>query len=253
MTILKIPIANLDKNGHQIGSWLEQSGEPATFVTSETHLKYPGMEEFPPYAVNLGSSCGTCGKHLQFERTGDDAVRIIGDTCKFVDGVTTVTEIDILSGRMIIDDDLRPHYDADMDDLNYNSAAGQAEYVKRMAAVGCGYGPVGNSCPSVFRRPDGSYAIANLEYDEETDEPVLPEGWVSVASICTDLWAYSIADADDYVSKGGVLDDIWTKTVVETEPGRYRFTYHGGEKDFDWDYGPGMTLYAEFERIEASA
>lgn len=60
-----------------------------------------------------------------------------------------------------------------------------------MAAVGCAYGPVGNSCPGLYRTGPDSYTIASPRYDDD-DNPSLPE-CARLTGICTDLWAYSIA------------------------------------------------------------
>jgi hypothetical protein len=144
---------------------------------------------------------------------------------------------------------------------SYNSALGQAQAVEAMAAVGCAYGPVGNSCPGFYKTGEGTYVIANSGYsytgpedgwgdDEDyTDIPVPGE---LLASVCTDLWAYSVADYDDYVSLGGIPQTVANpntyRTFVNVPAGVYKFTHHTGERGFDRD-SSAVTYYAHIERI----
>lgn len=191
------------------------------------------------------SQCSMCGQWLKISIGADSAS--VTNPCALPDGITTTVPLAVPSGRIIVTDDLRPIYrlDDEVADgfLTYCSAAGQAQYIEAMAGIGCAYGPVGNTCPGLYRTTDG-YVIANSGYDEATDQEIRPPEWERLAAICTDLWAYSIADYDDWVARGGLPKSLGrTDTVVTVPAGVYRFTYHGGERAFA-DGGAAPTIYA---------
>jgi hypothetical protein len=213
-------------------------------------------------SLELPHACGNCDEFMSYQLIGDTAVA--KTECQYGEGITTVIEIDVLSGRLICDDDLRdaPTFDWDPPSsesfdpraprlASYNSALGQAQVVEKCAEVGLAYAPVGNSSPSLYEVGQGKYVVANPEYDEETDDVKNFEG-KPVAWFCTDLWACSMADYDTFLAAGGTPveedDQNGTRSVIDVPPGRYRMTYHGGEKFFD-NHSASDTIYAEFEKI----
>jgi hypothetical protein len=203
-----------------------------------------------PHIIESPSDCWYCGRHLRL-KIEDDGIRAT-NPCEWPDGVTMSIRLAVPSGKLVVDDDLRPIYDGFSDDfLTYNSLAGQAQVVHAMAALGCAYGPVGNTCPSLYRTGDGTYVIATLAWNDDEDsdeEEIIPEGWTELAGICTDLWAYSIADHDDFLSRGGSLESPGdTRSVVEVPAGTYRFTHHTGERSFK-ENETEPTIYAHIER-----
>ena len=112
----------------------------------------------------------------------------------------------------------------------------------------CAYGPVGNSCPSLYQTGENTYAIVSPAWDEDTDEPVF-DG-THRAGITTDLWAYSIADHDDYLAKGGVLGQYGPE-VVEVPNGIYTFSHHTHEKAFNGGDWQATQVYATIARAES--
>ncbi|MFC8950947.1 hypothetical protein [Streptomyces rochei] len=203
---------------------------------------------WPPMLLDHLFECSYCGQYFA-PRITDDAVYV--DTpCQQTDGITTVVTLDVPSGKIVVTDDLRPVYSVDRHDLaSSNSALGQAQYIEAMAAIGCAYGPVGNTCPGLYRTGGTSYIIACPEYDyEDNEKPSLPES-DCIADICTDLWAYSIADHDDWKARGGDTDALgWSGSIVEIPAGTYQFTHHTGERGFDRD-APGTVIFAHIEKI----
>jgi hypothetical protein len=190
-------------------------------------------------------------KQMQTQRT------IKVDGCPYHPEMETVVRVAFPSGKAIADDSLREVYNPNFDDGDYNTAMGQALAVERNAEVGCAYFPCGNSCPSIYRLEDGTYMVGSFRYDEETDEEKIPKGAKEMASICTDLWATSIADYDDWVAKGGQTIEQtkdepggWTRTVFDIEPGIYEFTYLRGRADWqEWPEDGSPTIYATFKRV----
>lgn len=225
---LTLPV---DANGH----WYPQ-GTTVDVVRLDGEL-FPGSA--PP-------SCGSCDQRPDMH-LGDDVAQILAP-CPHPDGVTTEITIDVPSGRLLVSDDLRPVFTwDDTGSASYNSVLGQAHAIEAMAAVGCAYGPVGNTSPGLYRTGPDSYIIASPGYDED-ENPSLPED-TCLASVCTDLWAYSLSDFEHWKTRGGDPNSLgWSDTVVDVAPGRYRFTHHSGERGFDRDSVDTVT-FAHVERI----
>jgi hypothetical protein len=230
--IVNLPV---ESNGHQ---WV-RDGHAVDVI------KDNGVQ----HVMGHHHGCVTCGEGLKLEITETAAVP--KEPCLFPDGITTKIVLKVPSGKIVVEDDLRPLYDGFNDHFaSYNTDLGQAQVVKAYEKQGCAYGPVGNSCPGLYRTGEDTYVIASQVYvyddeDDEEDKGHLPDGWECLASICTDLWAYSIADYDDWVSKGGTEDDgsgtaCWSGAdIVEIPAGEYEFTHHTGERGFDsWADGP---------------
>lgn len=204
--------------------------------------------------------CAVCDQAPECEIT--DRVRLT-EPCLYPDGITTVVEVAFPSGRIIVTDDLRPVYDWREPDgapfPSYNSALGQHQAIMAMAAQGCAYGPVQNTCPNLYRlAAPGKFVIASPAYSEDEDDwgecelgftASEYDGAEKIAGVCTDLWAYSICDHDDYLARGGDPENLkrWTWTVVDAAPGVYRFTHHTGERAFDYD--ARELIFADIERI----
>lgn len=199
-----------------------------------------------PQLLTQVYDCWNCGEILETEILAEEVK--VTTSCTLPDGITTTIRLEVPSGKIIVTDDLRPVYNGFSDSFaSYNTAMGQAQVVEEFARQGCAFGPVGNSCPTLYRTGDGTYVIASPDYDEDTNEPVLPDGWEPVTWICTDLWAYSIADYDDWASKGGAVGD-WNDRVIDIPAGTYEFTHHAMEKGFD-GYAEGTVVYADIRKI----
>ncbi|MFK0047755.1 hypothetical protein ACIQU4_27440 [Streptomyces sp. NPDC090741] len=199
-----------------------------------------------PQVSGVAYGCGVCDERPKYQVT-DTAIKV-ENPCPYPEGLTTEITLEVPSGKIVVTDGLSPLYSYDDSGLaSYNSALGQAEAIRAMAAAGCAYGPVGNSCPGLYRTGPDTYVVARPGYDED-DNPDLPED-DCFAGIVTDLWAYSIADFDHWKSRGGDPDTLgWTVSVVDITPGTYRFTHHTGERGFNGD-APGAVVFAHVERI----
>ncbi|MGW1496932.1 hypothetical protein [Streptomyces sp. NPDC002402] len=199
-----------------------------------------------PVVPGVASSCAICDIRPRLKVT-EDAVQV-QDPCPYPDGITTEITLSVPSGKIVVTDDLRPVYSLKLDAFaDYNTVLGKAQVVEAMAAIGCAYGPVGNSCPGLYRTGPDSYIIASPRCDED-DNPSLPED-TCLASICTDLWAYSIADFEHWKAQGGDPDKLgWSASVVDIAPGTYRFTHHTGEHGFDRD-ADETVIFAHIKRI----
>lgn len=233
--IVTMPI---EANGHQLSTpgevWIHEFGE---ITTRQWQWQ----------------RCAVCGEAPK-GRVVEGRV-LIQEPCAYPEGITTVTEVAFPSGKIIVTDDLRPVFShGDPNQMaDYNSALGQHQVILNMAQQGCAYGPVRNTDPNLYRlAAAGQFIIASPAYDDEGEEQGFKEsiyhGAEAIASVCTGLWAYSIADYELWKSRGGDPDKLrWCDTVVDITPGVYRFTHHTGERGFDWD--ADELIFAHVERI----
>lgn len=226
----------LDQNGHL---FTEDEGEVTAGELSGRVIT----------SLSSARRCHMCGQWIDPAVKGDTVVAH-PDPCLYPEGITSVVELAVPSGFMVVTDDLRPLYNGFTDDrVDYNTALGQVQVIREYARQGCAYGPVGNSCPGFYRTGDDTYIIASpMMYDEDGEEidPEPPDR-DRLAHITTDLWAYSIADRDDFAAKGGELRPHQDE-VVQVRPGVYRFTHHSTEKAFDPD-AEGVVTFAHVEWV----
>lgn len=127
--------------------------------------------------------------------------------------------IEVPSGKLAVGNDFRDLYPG-CPDYDVNEKVGIKLTFEWYAKNGLLHGFVGNSCPSVFQDGDSIHIASPKIYDENDEELPKSEWGIpgkEVASICTDLWWYSIADYDDFVSRGGREP----KDVIKVTPGRY--------------------------------
>lgn len=245
MSIEESPVRTLPlhANGHVMTRENEAEVEVLFFSG------FPGMEDHEPMVQGLSYTCAMCGEWPTLRVTGEGV--FIDSPCPCSEGIITVVTLEVPSGKILVADNLRDIYRVDRTGMaDYNTPLGQAQYIKAMAGVGCAYGPVGNSCPGLWRTGPDSYVIARMPYDEDDDlaKPE-PPGAERLAGICTDLWAYCVADYEDWLRRGGEPQEVlgWSYDVVEVPPGTYRFTHHTGELDFDHD--ADHLVFAHIERI----
>ncbi|MFD9690379.1 hypothetical protein ACFXPX_36685 [Kitasatospora sp. NPDC059146] len=224
----------LDSNGH-------------LFIRKDKLDVYLVDDEEPLIVLGGTPYCLYCDEKV--ELTVRDGSVQTEEPCRYADGITTVITLEVPSGKMVVRDNLSPVYDFDVDSqvrASYYSALGKAQAIEALAAIGCAYGPVGNSCPGLYRTGPDRYIIAGSALDEDGDAVDLP-GEVCLTTVCTDVWAYSIADHDHWRSRGG--DPARQRVaVVEVPPGTYRFTHHSGERGFD-QHSEERVIFAHVERI----
>ncbi len=205
-------------------------------------------------------TCSFCGEEDFATETNGLVVRLVGDPCKFANGLPlTEWELNVPSGKLAVANDLRAVFPLpETEDFDINTRIGCRLTALEYAANGVAHAYVGNSCPDVYRCADGTFKIANPPSEEDWDEsqekfvPVTPTpvfDGEQVAGICTDLWWYSICDHAEFKRrcrrfKNKVTDfDIET---VDVKPGVYRFRHDEDARGHD---GPGERVYTRFEWI----
>ena len=187
----------------------------------------PGAPPLPePIRIRRGMyfRCPSCGNRLQM---GTDGRRfyVMGDPCEFPKGFeVSEWELNVPSGKLVVANDLRDWYPID-GDFDIETERGLHETAMAYAEAGMSHAFVGNTCPGVYReRRKGSYSIKNSRSSK------------NIASICTDLWWYSLCDYEDLKRRGAYytpdndMDDYLEKfcSVVDVKPGVYRFRHYNG-------------------------
>ena len=165
--------------------------------------------------------------------------------CAYPKGISLSFELNVPSGVMVVANDLRPEFKV-LGDYDINTRMGCVKQSLAMAKQGCAHAFVGNTCPGVYKVGKDKFVIANPIYDEKRDKTVLPKNWEEVASICTDLWWYSIVDADKFKRRGLKFGEGIDK--VNVRPGVYKFTHFRHLLDFD-DSSGKKVIFSEVQWV----
>lgn len=151
--------------------------------------------------------CKECGNRIQWECDGVELRAT--EICEYPWGCPSYDiRVNIPSGKMVIEDDLRQFYDIDLD-LCSNS---DRHISKMYETIGMGHGYIGNTNPNIYKT-DSSIIIGNKNCNIGN----------VIGSIKTDLWWYSISDYEDIVKKTN--KDINFKNIISVEPGSYLITH----------------------------
>lgn len=154
--------------------------------------------------------------------------------------------VNIPSGKLICANDLREEFALpEKENFDINESVGIKQTIEAYAKVGLFHGFCGNSCPGLYLDKN-KLTIASLAYDEEKDETI-DDGSLGkqIGLICSDLWWFSVADYDEFISRGGKVNEQWD-SIVDVEPGRYVLTYDLDYKD-NWKE---LEIFAIIERSD---
>lgn len=196
------------------------------------------LDRFIPVVTGAsGYTCPFCPEDQGFETDG--LILRPMEPCPHPEGLVTEFDLNVPSGKIILDDDLRYLCRiANEDDINSNWGTHQAilSYANNGLALGFG---IGNSSPTVARQKGGKYTIGHRQ------------GGKKIASICTDLWAYSIIDYEEAERRAAYYGiDLkeaisnWSVTIQKIPAGLYHFKhFHGVDRD------AAKVLFATFERV----
>lgn len=179
----------------------------------------------PEKALYIGNEyCTCCGKEIPFLFDGE--FYIAKDECKDQIGPYSF-ELAVPSGELICANDLRDAFP----EVSYyvNHHIGIKNTVRDYAKFGMYHPFVGNSCPSVVKRRNGTIEIGDFR---------------GTNSICTDLWWASITDKQ-MLEKNCTRKNIDcnkfleqnTHFVIKVKPGLYRCTTTSGNRDDNPLYG----------------
>jgi hypothetical protein len=160
--------------------------------------------------LHIAGRCRDCGERLPliYTKSGfvskTDCKEPINDTWKLV--------LKVPSGKIVFANDFRNLYDperlARVFEINYTNQLKQCEQF--YADRGLLHCFVGNTSPGIYQF-DNNIQIRGWEEDYEIS--------IYRGSICTDLWWISACDYDDFIAKGGDIEEA--ETVVDVSPGTY--------------------------------
>lgn len=187
----------------------------------------------------LGGGCSYCGADHFFLETDGLSLRLSGEKCPLPNGFDpNEWELNVPSGKIVVANDLRdwfplPYGSEDLPSVN--SVIGCRAVAQAYAQVGLAHAFVGNTCPSVIRLSDASFKISSEPSEDvwngeewvEREDPVGREDEV-VASICTDLWWYSLCDLDELERRFARFGKEHDRdfTVIDVKPGVYKFRHN---------------------------
>lgn len=220
-----------------------------------------GIDEWVEVNLHLSGvmKCSHCGETEFGLETNGKVVRIAGKPCPYPDGLPlTEWELNVPSGKLVVANNLCALFPVISDDPDINTVLGCRQRALTYAEAGLAHGFVGNTCPGVYLVGSGSgaaYKIATKPHNEVWDgskyvavrTPKFKGKFV--ASICTDLWWYSICDGDEFDRRvkhfGEKASDFGAKTV-RVRPGVYRFRHDEGAVAQD---GPQECVFTQFEWV----
>lgn len=276
--LAKIPLENLDLKGHwesgrllhsstrenlqDMSYWMARNmpSADAKAVVDAVETNTP-MEKWVPVNARMlrliMHGCPCCNQQIEGVETNGQSFRLAADPCPYPNGLpATEWELNVPSGYMIVANDLREHFPLPHgEDYDINKRIGLHLTTLAYAKQGLSHAFVGNTCPSVFKCADNTFKIGKKPHGQAWDG----KKWVKVkttkwegrkvAGICTDLWWYSICDAEEYqrrMSRFGDSDRDIEK--IKVKPGVYRFT-HSNQPPSEQEEAEQGVAYSRFEWI----
>lgn len=207
-------------------------------------------------STNNDYGCPHCehGQDLTLETNG--LVVRARERCPTPDGLVSTVTLNIPSGKLIVADDIRMLCPIPQEH-DVNRQWGQHEMFLDYGNNGQIHGQCGNTSPDVFKCPDGTFVIGceRTDYEDAEENELAFKGKVKaeplgvvVASVSTDLWAYSLMDFDEAERRAKAFG-LNFKTILkdcdtfELEPGTYEFKHFYPDRDDD------QVVYGTFKRI----
>ena len=136
----------------------------------------------------------------------------------------TVIEIDVPSGYLVIRDALTPVFTpAAVGSMRQGLETHQAamDYAEDCNVASAF---VGNSCPQIVQRKDGSYLVVSPEQREDGDfGNIYEDGEERIFSVITDSWSVELSDYGNWLDHGGKRLDEFSPDLLPVPPGRYRW------------------------------
>ncbi|MDP3985267.1 MAG: hypothetical protein Q8P82_00750 [bacterium] len=170
-------------------------------------------------------------------------------------------ELNVPSGQIAVADHLGTAFnipEEEEDSYDMRGPNGKMEITRAVAALGCAHGFVGNTCPSVYQVNEGLFTIATSGWERDEiglakadGKELSPEG-KQVASVVTDLWWYSLADAEEFRRRPGEKREESYVQFFAVKPGVYRVTHFAHHPAFDRDAMDRPLVFARIEWVRSS-
>lgn len=196
--------------------WLFKEGDLQSLLNAiKETKKTENWIDLPMYSFE----CYDCGERLKFKTNGKEIK--CKSKCAYPKGYPAIEfDLNVPSGKMVVANDLRKGFRI-VGGFNVNMMIGTAKTSHAYAEVGMAHCFVGNTCPGMYKVPNkNEFVIGRAS---------TVKGSKCVAGICTDLWWYSIVDADEFEKAYGMKPTKDSNLdIVKCEPGVYHFkhVYH---------------------------
>lgn len=202
--------------------------------------------------------CWECGQELVI--LTDGVTWAVKEKCPHPAGIKSMKfDLNVPSGKMVVANDLRYLFPV-LSDHNVNQPHGVLLTTQDYAKIGLIHCNVGNTCPAMFECRDGKrpadthFVIGTASSKKKNPRFNSGDKAFRVAGISTDLWWYSICDADEFVKRTGKpleksLED-YDATVVPCVPGVYEFRhiYHMLREKRDDFSQPHVYTYIKWKK-----
>ena len=131
------------------------------------------------------------------------------------------------NGKMVVSDWLGSILPDPHKITSLNSEKGKYLAAKDAESNGFVHFCVGNSCPSLYKLPDGSIIVASSSaiYDEETNVTHYP-GAIELCSVTTDLWWVTMASENHCLNREKKGGQYIEGDVIDLEPGKWECIVH---------------------------
>jgi hypothetical protein len=177
------------------------------------------------YLTRLSLGCFHCGKEVTVERVGQKKSEYQTSTdCVSPRALRPFdVKLQVRSGKIVFANDMRDFIGREARVKAENagsieSVVGIKKVIKSFEKEGLVHFLVGNSCPSIYQRKDGSLRVA----------PDALEGAKKVGWVCTDLWWVSAMDfnvAKILTKRFGIERDSKRETIVRVKKGTWAFRF----------------------------
>lgn len=228
-------------------------------------------------SARLPFPCSDCGAWPQVDgrglprvyQEGTPLALVVGEEpCPYTDeGAITRVTIPVPSGRLVMGDLLNMDLTLppEVEKLDINASMNRVAWTLAWGELGVAWAHLGNTCPSLHRRPDGTLMVGWAPDSEGPgDGDVIPDpfgwippGWTELGNVSTDVWSYTMMDLEAYLAHGGKETTRWggALTTVDMEPGDYEFTNFTHLRSFDSPPGgfhqqpDGSVVFTEVRRV----
>lgn len=218
-----------DLNGHfhghqrEIQKKFKENNNFLMLMTSNSTASIAKLEKaintgkLPKSPIRIGPSlymtCPHCGEDVSFVYTNENGEnKFTATPCPYPKGMPAFTaEINIPSGRFAVANDLRNNFPL-VGDFDISHTNGIKLTFEAYSKLGLGHGFVGNTCPGFFSQGKEKFYIATGHPIKKSKEE---------ASICTDLWWYSICDYNELLKQKPKIGKLNQVEIVDAKPGVY--------------------------------
>lgn len=161
--------------------------------------------------------CYVCGCSVKF--TLNNRTLTADSDCKYPNGYPDIEfTINVPSGKIVYGNDFRNQFQL-IGNWYVNYISDVARCIQDYAKINFAHCDVGNTCPGIYKVNGRNDKFWVGTKEESGRNPIANSK--RIGGICTDLWWTSMADYNDFVARGGSINE----ETFECKPGVYKFTH----------------------------